>query len=226
MINIEEPLIMRLPELDCLKPSEHTTFRKLVEEISECNAAIDELKIYEEKHNSNYLLLGDDELFRIREEYKTNLNNVLGEIMDIAQVCASQLFVFEKTGVDVQGFFNKYMTNMSEQKIMFDTKNKCRYIYVAPTDNTVTLRSAMNMIILSMGKIAQLDKFTGENGEIPVMDEETSIERYVFELFAIIENCFNLSHSMESKYNINLKRLFDEHINKLIKKGYCTFENY
>ena len=104
--------VMRLPELNCLRPNEHTTFKKLVEEIAECNTALEVLRTYEEAHSSNWLLLSDGDVLLVRNEYKHKLNDVLGEIMDIAQVCASQLFVFEKLGVDVQPLFLEYVKLM------------------------------------------------------------------------------------------------------------------
>jgi hypothetical protein len=72
-----------------------------------------------------------------------------------------------------------------------------------------------------MGKIAQLGKFTGDNGEIPTISKETSNKKYVYELFEIMQNCFNLLYSIEEKYHINMEKLFDEHVEKLVKKGYC-----
>jgi hypothetical protein len=220
--------VMKLPELNCLKPNEHTTFRKLVEEIAGCNTAINELRLYEEKHNTNYLLLSDEEVHRIREEYKKKLNDVMGEIMDIAQVCASQLFVFENKGIDIQTLFEEYRRKSElshvEHQIFFHVENNCRYIHFEPTVKNASLQATMNQIILSMGKIAQLGKFTGDNGEIPVLDRETSTKKYVFELFEIIQQCFNLLYGMKEKYNIQLEKLFDSHVEKLIQKRYCSFE--
>lgn len=217
--------IMKLPELNLLKPNEQTTFKKLVEEVAECNFAIEELSEYESNNNTSCLLLSDSEVYKIREEYKLNLNNVMGEIMDIAQVCASQLFVFENNGIDVQRFFNEYTNLCSTQEhnnqTIFELKGKCRYIYFAPTNRELTLEKTMNHIIFSMGKIAQLGKFVGDSGEIPTIDKNASNTKYVYELFIIVQYCFNLLYSMEERYNINIKKIFDEHVEKLIKKGYC-----
>ena len=215
--------IMKLPELNCLKSNEQTTFKKLVEEVAECNCAIEELKEYEDKHNTNYLLLSDSDVYRIREEYKLKLNNVMGEIMDIAQVCASQLFVFENKNINVQKIFDDYIKecNMYDNtKIIFELKGNCRYVYFASNNEDLTLQKTMNFIINSMGKIAQLGKFIGDNGETPIIDESICNKRYVYELFSIVQNCFNLLYSMEKKYNINIRKIFDEHVEKLIAKGY------
>lgn len=216
--------IMKLPELNCLTLNEHTTFRKLVEEIAECNTAIDDLRLYEEKHNSNHLLLSDEEVYAIREKYKRRLNDVMGEIMDIAQVCASQLFVFEEKGIDVQVLFNEYsrISLKNLYQAVFHVEQNCRYVHFEPTLTDATLQSTMNLIILSMGKIAQLGKFTGDNGEVATIDKETSDKKYVYELFDIIQNCFNLLYNMEEKYNIQMEPLFDNHVEKLVRKGYCS----
>lgn len=214
--------VMKLPELNCLKPNEHTTFKKLVEEISECNTAIEDLRNYEKANDTNCLLLSDEEVFNIRKEYKVKLNDVMGEIMDIAQVCASQLFVFENCGIDVQALFKQYRDTLEGEELpIFKIKDNCRYIHFCPTEKSFTLQNTMNQIILSMGNIAQLGKFTGENGEIPTISRELSNRKYAFELFETIQNCFNLLYSMESKYHIDMVKLFDEHVEKLVRKGYC-----
>jgi hypothetical protein len=224
---IEDNYIMKLPELNCLKPNEQTTFRKLVEEVAECNTAIEELREYEESNNTNCLLLSDEEVYRIRDIYKIKLNNVMGEIMDIAQVCASQLFVFENYKIDVQALFKDYMDNCNleeyDSQSIFLLKNNCRYIHFAATTKAITLEKTMNMIIFEMGRIAQLGKFTGDNGEVAIITKDTSNEKYVYELFEIMQNCFNLLYSIEEKYHINMEKLFEEHVDKLIKKGYCKF---
>jgi hypothetical protein len=212
--------IMKLPELNCLSPNEHTTFRKLVEEIAECNTAIDGLRIYEEKHNTNYLLLSDNEVHLIREEYKRRLYDVMSEIMDIAQVCASQLFVFEVKGISVQKLFNEY--NDVALKTVFHVENNCRYVHFEATGAKTNLQSTMNLIILAMGNIAQLGKFTGDNGEVPTIDRTESDKKYVSELFEIIQHCFNLLYNMKDKYNIEMEQLFESHVEKLVAKGYCT----
>lgn len=216
--------IMKLPELNCLKPNEETTFKKLVEEVAECNHSIEELREYEENNSRNYLLLSDNDVYKIREEYKVKLNNVLGEIMDIAQVCASQLFVFEGKDINVQRLFSKYIDKNSlykdKNQSIFERKEGCRYIYFSPIDTSISLNKTMNLIIFSMGKIAQLAKFIGDNGETPIINKSISNEKYVYELFTIVQNCFNLLYSMEKKYNINIERIFDEHVEKLLLKGY------
>lgn len=217
--------LMKLPELNGLKLlNEYTTFKKIAEEIAECNEAVEILNEYEDTHNSNCLLLSDEEIYKIREEYKVLLNNVMGEIMDIAQTSASQLFIFEKYNINIQELFKEYISkessNTSNTQMIFQTKDNCRYVYFSPTNIDTSLRSTMNEIILSLGKIAQLGKFTGENGETAKIDKTTSNQRYVYQLFDIIQNCFNLLYSMESKYHINLRKLFEDHINKLIRKKY------
>jgi hypothetical protein len=217
--------VMRLPELNLLSPSMETTFKKLVEEIAECNTAIEDLKKYEKANNTNCLLLSDEEVSKIRSEYKVKLNDVMGEIMDIAQVCATQLFVFENSGINVRELFKEYEETFEFNEIgtqpIFNTINNCRYIHFYPTTKGSTLQSTMNQIILSMGKVAQLAKFTGENGEVPTISVEASIKRYAFELFTTIQNCFNLLYSMDDKYRIDMTKLFDDHVDKLVRRGYC-----
>lgn len=216
--------LMRLPELNGLSPTEETTFKKLVEEVCECNIAIIELGNYEKKDNPNWLLLSDRQVEEIRAEYKTKLNDVMGEIMDIAQVCVSQLFVFENSEINVQHLFQKFYGNMSCPNI-FELRNNCRYIHFTPSNKNVTLETTMNKIFEYMGSIAQLSKFLGVNGEayLKTISQTEAYDRYVYMLFEIIQKCFDLLYTMEDRYNIDTAKLFKEHVNKLIKKGYCKF---
>lgn len=221
---MENNFIMKLPELNCLKPNQHTTFKKLVEEIAECNKALEDLNQFEYKHNSNWLLLSDADVVRIRGEYKVMLSDVLGEIMDIAQVCASQLFVFEKLGVNVNSIFEEYAEgNKLKDSAVFHTENNCRYVYLPQSEEKVSIQKTMNNIILCMGVIAQFGKLTGENGETPLMDTYELHLRYTFNLLDIIQYCFNLLFSMKNKYLVDIEDLFNIHLNKLVEKGYCKF---
>ncbi|QUH21847.1 hypothetical protein [Alkaliphilus sp. B6464] len=214
--------IMKLPQLNLLTPDVNTTFKKLVEEISECNEAFETLSKFEEKYNINWLLLSDDELNRIRSDYKKLINEFLFEIMDIAQVCVSQLFVFETNGMDTKSVFDDYIEE--DDEIIFEYKNNCKYFHLPRRTKDTSISETMNSIIKSMGIIAKLSKFTGENGEKPIMDINASNYKYVYELYNIIQYCFDLIYIMNEKYNIDIKMLFDGHVNKLIKKGYVKLD--
>lgn len=221
---MKEQYLMKLPELNCLSPNEHTTFMKLVEEIAECNIALCDLKEYEESQNANFLLLSEREIESLRNVYKTKLQDVMGEIMDIAQVCASQLFVFEKKGIDIYNIFEMYLEqkglNISKVKYSLVTENNCRYLYFSPPEGFLSLDKTMKEIISEMGKVAQLGKFSGANGEIATINEELFYFRYCFSLFEILRKCFDLIYNMESKYQIDIAKLFDDHVEKLVKRGY------
>lgn len=223
---MDNNFVMKLPELNCLKPDEHTTFKKLVEEIAECNTALEDLTNFEKKHSTNWLSLSDLEVIKIRDEYKSKLSNVLSEIMDIAQVCASQLFVFEKKGLNISCFFKEYSKiNKLKDDVVFYTKRNCRYVFLPKNDDETSIQIVMNKIIFCMGIIAQLDKFTGKNGEIPVLEFSEAINKYIFNLLDIIQCCFNLLFSMKEKYFIDIESLFKNHLSKLIKKGYYKENN-
>ena len=212
---------MKLPELNCLTPDEYSTFKKIVEEVSECNQAIEELVLFEKQSTvKNWLSMSDEELNDIRNKYRQLLFCVLGEVMDIAQTCVSQLFVFEKKEINVEKYFGIFSGN--ESKDIFYTKNNCRYIRLEKTLNNDNLHTILNKVILSMGTIAQLEKFIGSNGEKKILNENEFLEKYILELFNIIQNCFNILYSMEEKYSIDLELLFEQHVDKLIEKGYYT----
>lgn len=218
-------LTMKLPELNNLQPNEFSTFKKLVEEIAECNDSIKYLDDWENSYNVNIFLLSDSEIRIIRKKYKELLNNVLSEIVDVAQVCASQLFVFERKS-KINSIISEYKKeeNLTEKNFTFFTENNIRNIRFSPK-TTNSLKSVMNEIISYCGNIAQLSKFSGENGETPIYDNEKVFKEYVFNLIKIMNCCFTLISSMKTKYSLNVDKLFEKHIKKLKNKGYLILKN-
>lgn len=232
--------VMKLPQLNCLSPNIDTTFKKLVEEVAECNQALVNLEKFEKENNINILLSEHRKIKEVSKKYKKILNEVLTEIMDIAQTCASQLFVFNDMGIDIEKIFNKYFlkkqpynnlfvisdlfkeskSKINKEEVIFKIENNCKYLHLPMLNPDLEPRETMNNIISSMGYIAQLGKYIGINGEEQIIDKKNADIIYILELFKIIQYCFDLLYNMQNKYGVNLKKLFDYHVQKLIKKGY------
>lgn len=209
---------MMLPHLNGLSPTKETTFKKLVEEVGECNDAVENLRKYEKtKEMFNLFNCSDGELSELRIQFKQKVEDVMGEIMDVAQVCATQLFVFEAENILVSEIIR---TNYLED-IFYEDIGGIKYFYLDPQNITVEdIEDAMGKIISSMGKIAQLGKFQGESGELISINQDEAIEKYINQLFKIIGHSYSLLHILNDKYSINICKLFTEHVAKLEKKGY------
>lgn len=205
--------IMKLPELNMLTPNEETTFKKLVEEIAECNTEIQILMDYENK------LLENEDNQAINLKHIEKLNNVASEIMDIAQVCVSQLFVFQNNHIDVEAISREYFKQIDEPHI-FTTIGNCRYIYFEINEVNNDIQVTINKIISLLGDIAKLSKYIGANGEVPSINISNSNSRYIHNLLQILKECFNLLYFMKEKYSIDLDILFSDHIDKLKKRKY------
>lgn len=209
---------MMLPHLNGLSPTKETTFNKLVEEVGECSDAVADLRKYEKtKQGFNLFDCSDKQLRDLRVQFKLKVEDVMGEVMDIAQVCATQLFVFEKEGINV----GELIKATYLEDIAYEEFDGVKYFYLDPKQITVNdIEDAMSKIISSMGKIAQLGKFLGDNGEVASIDSEEAIEKYINQLFKIIGFSYSLLHILDDKYNIDICKLFDEHVAKLKRRGY------
>lgn len=210
---IQKKEIMKLPELNMLLPNEETTFKKLVEEMAECNTEIQVLIDYE-----NRTLAMKKNIYNKKEHFRI-LNNVASEIMDIAQVCASQLFVFKNNQIDVEEISREYFKEIENPHIFINVNN-CRYIYFEINEINDDIQKTMNNIISLIGNIAQLSKYLGANGEQSSITKVNFNSKYIHELLKILKECFKLLNFMKEKYKIDLEILFSEHINKLKERNY------
>ena len=75
------------------------------------------------------------------------------------------------------------------------------------------------------GELAQaVGKFRGLNGEnIEVTDSEV-VEMLSSELLDVAQVAVSMMFVLEEKYNINIDECLDEHVAKLVKKGYIALE--
>lgn len=216
-----------LPELNLLSPTKTTTFNKLVEEIAECNDAVDSLRSFERAGFAiNLMDLTDKDIVEWRNELKSLIQSLMGEIMDIAQVCATQLYTFERSGVDIE----RYMIRVNGT-IEIKNESGIKFIEVSTDNDTKqdissmkNIDSVMSSIISSMGKIAQLGKKLGENGERQLISMNDGEELYVNELLSIILKTLGLLSVLKKRYNINIEELSKLHVEKLVQRGYVAFD--
>jgi len=75
------------------------------------------------------------------------------------------------------------------------------------------------------GELAQaVGKFRGLNGEnVDITDNEV-VEMLSSELLDVAQVAVSMMFVLEEKYNINIDECLDEHVSKLVKKGYIALE--
>lgn len=239
-------LSIKLPKLSLSKINMDNTFRKLVEEVSEC-----ELKLYE---------LEMSEMFNraIIDKSKKNLCRELSyhiacalssEVMDIAQTCASQLFIFKDSEVDIYTVFKNHFLkvdnfddDMAFSSDLFLNKSDIfisigtllnNYFYEIDYNNTsfpettkytydqdTDFHHILKNIRFCQGRIAQLGKYVGINGEKQVIKKDEAIKYSVIELFKILQLCSVFLSRIGYKHSISFPSVYKDHIDKLKRKKY------
>lgn len=83
------------------------------------------------------------------------------------------------------------------------------------------LESTCLKLMEEAGELAQvIGKFRGLNGERDIMDEHKLVEKISEELLDVAQVAVSMMFVLEKEYDINIEDKIDNHIEKLIKKGY------
>lgn len=85
------------------------------------------------------------------------------------------------------------------------------------------LESTCLKLMEEAGELAQvIGKFRGLNGEKDVMDQQGLVDKISEELLDVAQVAISMMFVLENEYNINIHDKIDEHIEKLINKGYMS----
>jgi NTP pyrophosphatase (non-canonical NTP hydrolase) len=85
------------------------------------------------------------------------------------------------------------------------------------------LESTCLKLMEEAGELAQvIGKFRGLNGEKDVLDQHKLVEKITEELLDVAQVAVSMMFVLEKEYDINIHDKIDEHIDKLIKKGYIA----
>lgn len=86
------------------------------------------------------------------------------------------------------------------------------------------LESTCLKLMEEAGELAQvIGKFRGLNGETnDLLDEHELVEKITGELLDVAQVAVSMMFVLENEYNINIHDKIDEHIDKLIRKGYIS----
>lgn len=87
------------------------------------------------------------------------------------------------------------------------------------------LESTCLKLMEEAGELAQIiGKFRGLNGESVDMAHQEIVSRISEELLDVAQVAVSMMFVLEETYQINISEKVDEHINKLISKGYIKAE--
>ena len=101
-----------------------------------------------------------------------------------------------------------------------------------PTSKTVTLprlnklapslESTALKIMEESGELAQaIGKLRGLSGEANHLDEQEAMGRVARELIDVAQTAVTMMFVLEEQYQIDIKDILAEHVEKLRRKGYC-----
>ncbi|MDI3480426.1 MAG: hypothetical protein PWQ97_81 [Tepidanaerobacteraceae bacterium] len=86
---------------------------------------------------------------------------------------------------------------------------------------TPTLESTALKLMEEAGELAQaIGKFRGRSGEKITMDEMEAVDMMARELLDVAQVAVSMMFVLEENYHINLEEKLQQHIEKLISKGY------
>lgn len=84
-----------------------------------------------------------------------------------------------------------------------------------------TMESTALKLMEETGELAQaIGKFRGLNGEQVTVEEKTVIEMITKELLDVAQTAVSMMFVLEDLYGVDIESALDEHVDKLIEKGY------
>lgn len=84
-----------------------------------------------------------------------------------------------------------------------------------------TLKSTVLKLLEEAGELAQaVGKFRGLNGECVSMSSDEVLQLITRELLDVAQTTVSMMFVLEEEYGIDLSAAIDQHIEKLIAKGY------
>lgn len=83
------------------------------------------------------------------------------------------------------------------------------------------LESTCLKLMEEAGELAQvIGKFRGLNGEKEILEHTELVDKISEELLDVAQVAISMMFVLENEYNINIHDKIDEHIEKLVNKGY------
>jgi len=86
-----------------------------------------------------------------------------------------------------------------------------------------TLESTALKLMEEAGELAQaIGKLRGLSGEVCAEDTRTVMEKVTRELLDVAQTAVSMMFVLEEDYGINIEAALEQHINKLMAKGYLS----
>ncbi len=84
-----------------------------------------------------------------------------------------------------------------------------------------TMESTALKLMEEAGELAQaIGKLRGMNGEKKVIAENEAIELITKELLDVAQTAVSMMFVLEDNYGVDIEKAVDEHVQKLLNKGY------
>lgn len=205
-----------LPKLNNLRPTLESTLLKAMEEAGELARAV-----------LTFLPLEDE------NETGCLLDDVAGELLDVAQTCVTMIFVMEDFyGVKGDELIGAHLNKLERKGYRFDRRRNYRisttgnYKYLElPRLNIkdVTLLTTVCKIQEELGELTQfLGKKAGASGERRELDYDDVLSGCALELLDVAQCCFTMMYILAENYQVDMAALIRRHVAKLRRKGYCA----
>jgi NTP pyrophosphatase (non-canonical NTP hydrolase) len=206
-----------LPKLNNLTPTLHSTLLKAMEEAGELARAV--LKFLPCEATV--------------QEAKDLLDDVAGELLDVAQTCVTMIFVMEDHyGIKADDLIGAHLAKLDAKGYCFDhgqayrisTTGNFKYLELPRLNlGQITLLTTVCKIQEELGELTQfLGKKAGASGEQRKLDYDKIFTGCALELLDVAQCCFTMMYILAESYHVDMTALLAEHVAKLRRKGYCA----
>jgi NTP pyrophosphatase (non-canonical NTP hydrolase) len=210
-----------LPKLNYLTPTFDSTLLKAVEEAGELARAVLQFLPYDQAgQNGNKV-----------DDYETLFTAVAQELLDVAQVCVTMIFVMEdEYAVDADQLIHQHLAKLVAKGYQFDPQLDYHIKTVGNFKSLnlprlyltdVTLLTTVCKIQEELGELAQyLGKKSGASGERNCLETVAVLSGCATELLDVAQCCFTMMYILAEEYHADIGGLVAAHVNKLKIKGY------
>lgn len=207
---------IRLPRLSGIQPTLFSTLLKGIEEAGELSREI--LRLREKE--------------ALNEKADAVIHDIGAELLDVAQTCVTMIFVFEKElAINPNELVTQHLEKLKIKGYRFPEQEDYR---ISTEGNwkllklprlylpNVTLLLTVAKIQEEFGELTQfLGKGTGASGEKKELQNPQVVKGAALELLDIAQCCFTMMYLLADQYQLNLPQMLQEHIDKLVHRGYC-----
>jgi NTP pyrophosphatase (non-canonical NTP hydrolase) len=211
-----------LPKLNKLTPTLDSTLLKAVEEAGELARAVLKFLPYEALPPGS-----------LAGEAPALLADVSEELLDVAQTCATMIFVMEDFyGIKADALIDAHLEKLVDKGYRYDrgrtyriaTDGGFKCLNLPRLDlHGVTLLTTVCKIQEELGELTQyLGKGNGASGERRLMTSEAALRGCALELLDVAQCCFTMMYILAERHAVDIRALVAAHVAKLRHKGYCA----